>query len=250
MTKQDEIVTEAVARAIMQHPLVGYSATMPPTLLLEDARQIARAAITAMRSADQERGDDDAEWLRAENARLLALLNTPEVDEWAKGATLEAAHQRERWGVDHDAGKTPFDWFWLVGYLAQKAAASAVAGDTEKAKHHTISTGAALANWHLALTGKDTIMRPGIGPENGGEKPGSAFDLATKLSPARLQAKAPETGSADDIRDARALLANGLKELLPATAEALDPNSGIALGETETGAVSAVAKLIGEASNA
>jgi hypothetical protein len=107
----------------------------------------------------------------AERERLLALLNTPEVDDWAKGAILEAAHQRERWGADHNAGKSPFDWFWLVGYLAQKAAASAVAGDTEKAKHHTISTGAALANWHLSLNGTDTRMRPGVDPErvqNGG----------------------------------------------------------------------------------
>jgi hypothetical protein len=107
----------------------------------------------------------------AERERLLALLNTPEVDDWAKGTVLEAAHQRERWGADHDAGKSPFDWFWLVGYLAQKAAASAVAGNLEKAKHHTISTGAALANWHLSLNGTDTRMRPGVDPErvqNGG----------------------------------------------------------------------------------
>jgi hypothetical protein len=103
--------------------------------------------------------------LRAANERLTALLNTPEVEDWAQGVILEVGHQRERWGADHDAGKSPFDWFWLVGYLAQKAAASAVAGDIEKAKHHTISTGAALANWHLALSGVDDRMRPGIDPE-------------------------------------------------------------------------------------
>lgn len=100
--------------------------------------------------------------LEAEVARLTALLNTPEVDDFSRGVVLEAAHQRVRWPSDHDEGKTPFDWFWLVGYLAQKAAASAVAGDVEKAKHHTISTAAALANWHLALAGVDTTMRPGI----------------------------------------------------------------------------------------
>jgi hypothetical protein len=98
----------------------------------------------------------------AEIARLTALLNTPEVEDFAKGTALEAAHQRERWGADHDAGKTPFDWFWLIGYLAQKAASAHVEGNTEKALHHTISTAAALANWHLALTGTDTRMRPGI----------------------------------------------------------------------------------------
>jgi hypothetical protein len=107
----------------------------------------------------------------AEIERLTKLLNTPEVDDFTKAVPLEAAHQRERWSTDHDAGKTPFDWFWLVGYLAQKAASSAIAGNVEKAKHHTISTAAALANWHLALSGGDTRMRPGVDPErvqNGG----------------------------------------------------------------------------------
>jgi hypothetical protein len=106
----------------------------------------------------------EVEHLKAEVDRLTALLNTPEVDDFARGAVLEAAHQRERWGVEHDAGKSPFDWFWLIGYLAQKAAAAAVAGDVDKARHHTISTAAALANWHLALTGSDARMRPGIAP--------------------------------------------------------------------------------------
>jgi hypothetical protein len=92
------------------------------------------------------------------------IINTPETADFMAAVPLEAAHQRERWGVHHDAGKTPFDWFWLVGYLAQKAASSAVVGDTEKAMHHTISTAAALANWHAALSGADTSMRPGIDP--------------------------------------------------------------------------------------
>lgn len=100
--------------------------------------------------------------LRAEIARLEALLNTPETADFLAGVPLEAAHQRERWGSDHDHGKTAFDWFWLIGYLAQKAASSHVAGDMEKALHHTISTAAALANWHMAISGADTRMRPGI----------------------------------------------------------------------------------------
>ena len=90
------------------------------------------------------------------------LINTPETADFMAAVPLEAIHQRERWGSEHDAGKTPFDWFWLVGYLAQKAAAAAVAGDTEKALHHTISTAGALANWHAQLSGKSDVMRPGI----------------------------------------------------------------------------------------
>ncbi len=95
-------------------------------------------------------------------AELEALINSPEINDWLKGVPLEAAHQVERYGVAHDAGKTPFDWFWLIGYLAQKAAASAVAGDVDKARHHTISTAAALLNWHRNLSGTSTAMRPGI----------------------------------------------------------------------------------------
>jgi hypothetical protein len=96
------------------------------------------------------------------NAIRNDVVNTPETADFMAGVPLEAAHQRDRWGVDHDAGKAPLDWFWLIGYLAQKAADAAMRGDSEKARHHTISTAAALGNWHAALTGADTRMRPGI----------------------------------------------------------------------------------------
>ena len=99
-----------------------------------------------------------------ELVRLQALLNTPETEDWFAGARLEAVHQIERWGTQHDVGKTPWDWFWLIGYLAQKAAAAAAEGDVAKAKHHTISTAAALLNWHRHLSGESTSMRPGIDP--------------------------------------------------------------------------------------
>ncbi len=100
-----------------------------------------------------------AEELRA---ILTAHLNTPELEDFAKGAVNEAVHQVERWGTDHDAGKTPTDWFWLIGYLAGKAAASHFAGDVDKALHHCITTAAAMANWHRAIKGTDNRMRPGI----------------------------------------------------------------------------------------
>lgn len=102
---------------------------------------------------------------RAELEHLRTLVNTPELQSFRDGVVLEAAHQRERWGSDHDAGKAPSDWFWLVGYLAGKALHAQVAGNTEKALHHTISTAAALANWHASLTGEYTEMRPGIDPK-------------------------------------------------------------------------------------
>lgn len=105
---------------------------------------------------------------------LRALINTPELHDFAKGAVLEAAHQRDRWGNDHDAGKEPADWFWLLGYLAGKALKAHNDGNTEKALHHTISSAAALANWHGAILGT-TNMRPGIDGEAAlAAAPGSA----------------------------------------------------------------------------
>jgi len=107
---------------------------------------------------------DNGLYLLKQIDRLDGLLNRPEVSDFLKGVPLEAAHQVERWGVQHDQGKAPLDWFWLIGYLAQKAATAAIGGDLTKAKHHTISTAAALANWHAQLSGGGNLMRPGIDP--------------------------------------------------------------------------------------
>lgn len=112
---------------------------------------------------------EHARTLESQNAELKArvlylegLINTPHTGDWLDAVRLEAAHQVERFGTDHDAGKNPQDWFWLLGFLAGKALASAVTGDDEKAKHHTISSGAALLNWFRQLTGDSNRMRPGI----------------------------------------------------------------------------------------
>ncbi|MFD2298363.1 hypothetical protein QRO11_12220 [Paracidovorax citrulli] len=99
--------------------------------------------------------------LRAEVDRLNAIINTPQADDFLRAVSTEAEHQRQRWPSEHDEGKTPADWFWLVGYLAGKALHAHAAGNAEKAEHHIITTAAALANWHLAVFGK-TNMRPGI----------------------------------------------------------------------------------------
>lgn len=98
---------------------------------------------------------------RADRDRLLALINRPELSQFLRGTHIEAIHQVERWGEAHDRAKRPADWFWLVGYLAGKALHAAVAGDIDKARHHCISTAAALFNWHSAISGIDTRMCPG-----------------------------------------------------------------------------------------
>lgn len=99
---------------------------------------------------------------------LKKLVNSPETDDFFKGIELEAAHQRTRWPSEQDAGKTHADWFWLVGYLAGKCLHAAISGDREKALHHTISTAAALANWHRAIKGAGN-MRPGIADPKEGD---------------------------------------------------------------------------------
>lgn len=106
---------------------------------------------------------DDAQRLVEALARQLW---TPEVENFSAGVVAEAQHQRARWGSEHDAGKEPQDWYWLLAYLSGKALRAAIDGDREKALHHCISSAAVLANWHAFLSGKHSSLRPGIGPDD------------------------------------------------------------------------------------
>lgn len=122
-----------------------------------------RRGIAAPAAADS--NDSLAQQLAQALARvqeLEGLINTPHTDEWFEAVRLEAAHQIERWGDSHDGGKAPADWFWLLGYLGQKAMTAAQAGDETKARHHTISSAAMLLNWFRAIVGDSNAMRPGI----------------------------------------------------------------------------------------
>ena len=105
-----------------------------------------------------------------EIARLNAIINTPHAYDFIKAVSIEAEHQRQRWGASWDAGKTSADWFWLVGYLAGDVLHSHIAGNVEKAEHHIITTAAACANWHRAIFGK-TDMRPGTSTPPEGPQP-------------------------------------------------------------------------------
>ena len=80
--------------------------------------------------------------------RLHKLINTPHIEDFVESVRLEAIHQIERWGDSHDRNKGPGEWYWLVAYLASKALRAHTDNNREKALHHTISTAAALANWH------------------------------------------------------------------------------------------------------
>jgi hypothetical protein len=98
-----------------------------------------------------------------EIARLTALLNEPITAYFIEGVKVEIAHQVLRWGEAHDRSKSAEAWYWLVAYLAGKALRCAIEGDREKALHHTISTAAALGNWHKAIIADETVI--GLGED-------------------------------------------------------------------------------------
>lgn len=103
------------------------------------------------------------QWTPAELSRLLHLyderiaelektLNTPELHDFTKAVALEAAHQRDRWGPEHDASKSPHDWAAVVTHLLGKAIAAVWTHDIEKFKHHIITIAAVCNNWHAAAS--------------------------------------------------------------------------------------------------
>jgi hypothetical protein len=97
-----------------------------------------------------------------ETERLSRLINTPRTDEFFEAVRIEAAHQIERWGVEHDSGKRSEDWVTLLIYLLGKAARAHFDGDRQKLEHHVITTAAVALNWWRHLTGVSKAMRPGI----------------------------------------------------------------------------------------
>ncbi|MES2671584.1 MAG: hypothetical protein V4673_14365 [Pseudomonadota bacterium] len=86
--------------------------------------------------------------LLLEVERLRKILDTPILEPFTEAVVSEAKHQVYRWGEEQDAQKTAWDWFWTLGHLGSKAAHAALCGDLDKAKHHTITAAALLANWH------------------------------------------------------------------------------------------------------
>ena len=89
--------------------------------------------------------------LRDAYERLRRLVNTPELIDFSKAVHVEAIHQRERWGEEHDKAKGQEDWFWLIGYVAGKALSAGKQGDMEKLRHHIITTAAVCNNWHASI---------------------------------------------------------------------------------------------------
>lgn len=114
----------------------------------------------------------------AERDRLHALINNPQTAEFLGAVQAEAAFQRQKWGEPHDRQKSAENWFWLVGYLSGKALRAAITGDKFKARHHTISSAAALANWFEAIgqdeSGAGVGLDADIAPVSEGGREGVA----------------------------------------------------------------------------
>ncbi len=100
-----------------------------------------------------------------EKAAKYDAINTPELYDFTTAVVNEALHQRERWGVENDGGKTDADWFWLIGYLAGKALHNPPKddlGSVDARLHRIITVAAAACNWHGSVLGTYAQMRPGI----------------------------------------------------------------------------------------
>ncbi len=88
---------------------------------------------------------DSVRALAKELRRLKSLIWTPHTDNFLEAVRIEAAHQKERWGDDHDKMKEDQDWFWTLGWLAGKAVRSE---SQKKRLHHIVTSAALLLNWH------------------------------------------------------------------------------------------------------
>lgn len=145
---------------------------------------IAEAASTRDASWFTDNGYEMAEQLeaaRAEIGRLNLLINTPRTDEFFEAVRVESAHQINRWGVEHDAGKRSEDWVTLFIYLLGKAARAHFDGDRTKLEHHVITSAAVALNWWRHLTGVHTAMRPGVAAAT---PPSSSSAVGTPPPPA------------------------------------------------------------------
>ncbi len=119
-------------------------------------------------TADVEHARMVLDALVLERDGLLLQLNTPHVVDFLEAVRIEAAHQRERWGAEHDARKDMEDWVALAVRLLGKVVNTHWEGDRQKHLHHIITLAAVCANWHANATGADTRMRSGIADEQAG----------------------------------------------------------------------------------
>jgi hypothetical protein len=154
-------------------------------VVAQNAKGAGSEFLTGIRNRAQEADPDVVRDLgaqldaaRAEVSRLTLLINTPRTDEFFEAVRIESAHQIERWGVEHDAGKRSEDWVTLMIYLLGKAARAHFDGDQPKLEHHVVTSAAVALNWWRHLTGVSTAMRPGVEPGADDDDPGPCTPTA------------------------------------------------------------------------
>jgi hypothetical protein len=86
------------------------------------------------------------------------LINTPEINDFVSGVKAEAAHQTDKWGVDHEENKYPHDYALVIDKLKGKQALAIWDKDIEKYKHHLITMAAASFNAHRQISKDGTNM--------------------------------------------------------------------------------------------
>lgn len=101
--------------------------------------------------------DPEVVWLAQHALELDKLINSPEIEDFAKGVVYEAAHQLGKWGSEDFDTYTHADWFWVVGYLSSKALENFKSGNSVKGKHHLITSAAVLAHWHARASEEGKI---------------------------------------------------------------------------------------------
>lgn len=151
-----EALTERVAELMPARETSASIAEWPNAKLQASEAELGDARI-AIEQLETQVADRNARILHLEG-----LINTPHTDDFMQALRIEAAHQIERWGIEHDAGKRPEDWLALLVFLLGKATGSHYSGDIDKLKHHIITASAACLNWFRALTGDSNAMRPGV----------------------------------------------------------------------------------------
>ncbi len=109
--------------------------------------------------------------LAKECARLEILINNPHTDSFIDAVKVEAAHQRERWGEDHDAKKHPAEWFQLIAHLLGKAAKAYWDGNREKYLHHIVTGAAVFLNWHRYAIARWVVAEDAAHSKEGGGTP-------------------------------------------------------------------------------
>lgn len=130
---------------------------------LRKDRKSLNGMATLLATARRERDDARSKLAAAEqDGRRYRELATPEIHDFMLAVEREAAHQRDRWETEHDSGKSPEDWLWLVAYLSVKATQANRYGDQKKYLHHIVTCAAACCNWHANATGANKMMRPGV----------------------------------------------------------------------------------------